>query len=137
MGAIVEVDAGGVVTGIMEGIDDLFTSDEEREMARLKMQQLLQKPHMMQALTNLEESKHTNWFVAGWRPALGWLCVFMLAYAWVGRDFVIICLSLAEQANTVKLLPVIDAQEILTLVLALLGLGGLRTYEKLTGKARG
>jgi hypothetical protein len=137
MGSVVEVDVGGVVTGVMDGLDNLFTSDAERDAARLKMQVELQKPHMMQAMANIHEAQHPNWFVAGWRPALGWLCVVLLAYAWIGRDFVIIGLSAAKATATITALPVIDAQEILTLVLALLGLGGLRTYEKMTGKARG
>jgi hypothetical protein len=136
MGGVVSVDVGGVVTGVMDGLDNLFTSDAERDAARLKMQVELQKPHMMQAMANIHEAQHPNWFVAGWRPALGWLCVVLLAYAWIGRDFVIIGLSAADATATIKALPVIEAQEILTLVLALLGLGGLRTYEKMKWKAR-
>jgi hypothetical protein len=136
MGALVNVDAGSVVTGLMDGFDSLFTSDEERENAKLKMHVLLQKPHMMQALTNLEEAKHTSWFVAGWRPALGWLCVMLLGYAWVGRDFIIIGLSLTGNPATIALLPVVASSEMMTLVLALLGLGGIRMNEKIKGKAR-
>ena len=135
--AIVNVDVGGVVDGVMSGLDNLFTSDEERDTARLKMQVELQKPHLMQAMTNIHEAQHPNWLVAGWRPSLGWLCVILLAYAWVGRDFIIIGLSLADQAETIKLLPTVNPSELMTLVISMLGLGGLRTYEKITGKARG
>ena len=137
MSSLVEVDAGAVINGLFKGIDGLFTSDEERAQAKLLMQIELQKPHMMQALTTLEEAKHPNWFIAGWRPALGWLTVVLLAYAWIGRDFIIIGLSLAEKASTIPMLPVVDTGQLLTLVMALLGLGGLRTYEKMNGKARG
>jgi len=135
--SVVNVDVGGVVDGVFKGLDSLFTSDDERETARLKMQVELQKPHMMQAIANIHEAQHPNWFVAGWRPALGWLCVFLLTYAFVGRDFVIIGLSLLDRQDVVPLLPAVNAGEIMTLVLALLGLGGLRTYEKMTGQARG
>jgi hypothetical protein len=137
MSALVNVDAGSVVEGLFKGIDGLFTSDEERAKAKLLMQVELQKPHMMQALTTLEEAKHPNWFVSGWRPALGWLSVLLLAYAWVGRDFITIGLSLAGEAATIPLLPIVDTAQLMTLVLALLGLGGLRTYEKMNGGARG
>ena len=78
--AAVNVDVGGVVDGLFKGLDSLFTSDEEREKARLAMQIELQKPHTMQALANIHEAQHPNWFVAGWRPALGWLCVGILGY---------------------------------------------------------
>ena len=134
---IVNVDVGGVVDGVMTGLDNLFTSDAERDTARLRMQVELQKPHLMQAMTNIHEAQHPNWLVAGWRPALGWLCVILLAYAWVGRDFIVICLSLSGQAETIELLPSVNPSELMTLVISMLGLGGLRTYEKLTGKARG
>ena len=135
--AIVNVDVGGVVDGLFKGLDGLFTSDEEKAKARLMMQVELQKPHMMQALTNLEEAKHPNWFVAGWRPALGWLCVLLLAYSWIGRDLIIIGLSAFDQADTIKDLPAVNPGELMTLVISMLGLGGLRTYEKITGNARG
>ena len=136
MGALVNVDAGNVINGLFKGIDGLFTSDEERDQAKLLMQVELQKPHMMQALTTLEESKHPNWWVSGWRPALGWLTVALLSYAWVGRDFIIIGLSVSGMGETIKLLPEVDTGELMTLVISLLGLGGLRTYEKMNGKAR-
>ena len=137
MSSLVEVDAGAVVNGLFKGIDSLFTSDEERAQAKLMMQVELQKPHMMQALTTLEEAKNPNWWVSGWRPALGWLSVFLLAYSWVGRDFIIIGLSMSEMDETIKLLPKVNPGELMTLVISLLGLGGLRTYEKMNGKARG
>ena len=91
---------------------------------------------MLQAVANIHEAQHPNWFVAGWRPALGWLCVLLLSYVWIGRDFIVIGLSLLNRKDIIPLLPKLEAGEILTLVLALLGLGGLRTYEKLSGKAR-
>jgi len=137
MSALVDIDAGAVVNGLFKGIDGLFTSDEERAQAKLLMQVELQKPHMMQAMTTLAEAKHPNWWVSGWRPALGWLCVLLLAYAWVGRDFIVIGLSLSGNVDTISMLPVVDSSELLTLVFALLGLGGLRTYEKMNGAARG
>jgi len=136
MTSVVEIDVGGVVKGFMSGFDDLFTSDEERSAAELKMTKLLSEPHMIQAMTNLKEAEHPSIFVSGWRPALGWLCVILLAYAWIGRDFIIIGLGIFNQMDIVKQLPGIDAGEIMTLVLALLGLGMTRTYEKIKGVSR-
>ncbi len=121
---------------IVGGLDSLFTSDEERAKGELLLTQELSKPHTMQALANIQEAKHPSVFVAGWRPALGWLCVFLLAYSYVGRDFIIIALGLFDQTKIIDKLPVIDSGEIMGLVFALLGLGATRAYEKVKGVAR-
>ena len=134
----VDVGVGEVVEGVFSGLDSLFTSDEERAKGRLVMQQTLQKPHIMQAMANIHEAKHPNWFVAGWRPAIGWLCAVALGYHWLLKDMIVIALVVSEtEKEVIELLPTIDSGEITGLLLALLGLGGLRTYEKITGKARG
>ena len=125
-----------IANSVATGLDELFTSDEERERARLLMMKELNQPHILQAMTNLEEAKHPSLFVAGWRPALGWLCVILLAYAWIGRDLMHLVLGLFNQTTIVKDLPVMDMGELMTLVLALLGLGATRTFEKINGVAR-
>lgn len=196
--------AASIADSVATGLDELFTSDEERLQARAKMESLLQKPHIIQAMTNLEEAKNPNLFVSGWRPALGWLCIFLLAYSWIGRDLIVIGLDMlqsdqiievaqlqqpAEAATATaqkidqlllestadkdilttqlaeardklaqagsafseaqdvalrsdtqvpleKQLPKLDSGAIISLVLALLGLGATRTYEKVNGVAR-
>jgi len=120
----------------MTGLDGLFTSDEERAKAELALNIQLQKPHILQAMANLEEAKHPSRFVSGWRPALGWLCIFILAWTWIVRDLVIIALMLAELPAVVDKLPVPDTSTVITLLLCLLGLGSARTVEKLQGVAR-
>ena len=134
---------GSLVGGVMSGLDDLFTSDEEREVLKnkrekmhIKLTEVLNQPHILQAMTNIEEAKHPSVFVSGWRPALGWLCVFCLGYAWIIRDAVIIAMGVFNHADLIEKMPVIDGGEMMTLVLALLGLGGIRSYEKIKGAAR-
>ena len=127
---------GGIAEGVMKGLDSLFTSDEERAKAELAITKELNQPHILQAMANIEEAKHPSVFVSGWRPALGWLCVVLLAYAWIGRDLIVIGLSVADMAAVVKDLPVIGTGELMTLVMSLLGLGATRMYEKTKGVAR-
>lgn len=136
--AIVNVDVGGVVDGLFKGLDNLFTSDEEREQAKLRLQVELQKPHMQQAMISLAEANHPNWFVAGWRPGIGWVCAMCLLYHWLLKDIAkMIMVSVGMDAEVIALLPKIDGTAITGLVMALLGMGGLRTYEKMQGRARG
>jgi len=125
-----------IADSVATGLDELFTSDEERERAKLLMMTELNKPHIMQAMITMEEAKNPNLFVAGWRPALGWLTVFLLAYAWVIRDLLIIALNIFDPSFDIKQLPDVDAAEMLTLVFALLGLGATRTYEKVKGVSK-
>ncbi len=126
----------GIAQALMGGLDGLFTSDEERAKAELSLNQQLQQPHILQALANIEEAKHSSVFVSGWRPALGWLCVLILAWSWIGRDLIIVGLMLAEKPEIVTQLPAVDTSTVITLLLCLLGLGSARTLEKLKGVAR-
>ena len=130
------VNIKGLSDSVMTGLDELFTSDEERLKAQLILNEHLSKPHILQAMANIEEAKHPSIFVSGWRPALGWSCVFLLNYAWIGRDILAISLSLSGNESAINYLPEIDTGELLTLVFALLGLGGVRTWEKIKGVAR-
>lgn len=115
---------------VMSGLDNLFTSDEEREAAKIKMIETMQKPHILQAMTNLEEAKHKSVFVAGWRPSIGWIASLGLAYHFLILPFASL---INAYAGLPQPLPSIDSGELMTLVLSLLGLGGLRTYEKQKG----
>jgi len=120
----------GIAGSVMEGLDDLFTSDEEKANATLKMTELLQKPHNLQAMANIEGAKHSSVFVAGWRPAIGWVCAIGLGYQFLILPFAgLINAYYALPAE----LPAIQAAELSTLVMSLLGLGGLRSYEKAKG----
>jgi len=141
---LVSPDISKISDSIFNGLDSLFTSDEEKKAAKLKMRELMQQPHILQAMANIEEAKHASVFVAGWRPGLGWLCVACLAWAWIIRDFFIMGLTIAgsyisdldQTKEIINMLPTINAQDLLTLTMALLGLGGLRTYEATKGVKR-
>lgn len=139
MAGIIDFDVGSLGEAVMGGLDDLFTSDEEREAAKLKMMELMAQPHLMQAAANIESAKSTNWFVAGGRPSLLWVCAIALFYNWLIKDMIVIGIVSfnANAAEIVPLLPSIDGAEVTGLVTALLGLGALRTWEKTKGVHRG
>jgi len=138
MAGIVNFDVGSLAGSVMDGLDGLFTSDEEREAAALKIQTLMAQPHMMQAQANIEAAKNTNWFVAGGRPSLLWVCAIALFYNWLIKDMIVIGIVTFSNnaAEIVPLLPSIDGAEVTGLVTALLGLGALRTWEKTKGVHR-
>lgn len=124
---------GSIVAGLAGGLDELFTSDEERDAAKLKLQTLMQQPHILQAVANIEGAKHRSIFVAGWRPAIGWVAALGLGYQYLVLPFAgLINAYLKLPAE----LPDLESDQLMTLVLALLGLGGMRTFEKFKGVSK-
>lgn len=124
----------GLTGGIMDGLDKLFTSDEEREKAKLELTKVLQQPHILQAMTNIEEAKHKSVFVAGWRPAVGWVAVTGLGYHFLVFPFAGLITRFIDP--TITLPEMGSAGELMTLVMSLLGLGAMRSYEKSQGVSR-
>jgi len=89
--------------------------------------------NLAQAETNKIEAAHRSVWVAGWRPALGW--VSALSFAWIFLLAPITQWVLLLMGNTV-VLPVLQSDILLELTFALLGLAGLRTYEKQKGLSK-
>lgn len=75
-----------------------------------------------------------TWFDRGWRPSAGWICVSGLGYAFILRPLLPWVLKVCGVTG-VPDLPAIDVMELLVLLGGMLGLGGLRTKERLAGKA--
>jgi hypothetical protein len=144
--------SGGIITSAVTGLagslvgalDDLFTSDEERAAARLRLEQQLMQPQVIQAMTTLKEAEHASVFVAGWRPGLGWVAVAGLAWEFLVRPLLASGLTVASLwgVDPTRLiqaaadLPHLDAEQLMALVAVLLGVAGYRTFEKAKGVAR-
>lgn len=86
---------------------------------------------------NILDSQSGSIFKGGWRPALGWVCVFGLGYTFLLRPLLpwtIQVIALIVGATIIiPEMPALDVKELISLVLALLGFGGFRMYEKLKG----
>lgn len=121
------------VSAIGSAFDKIFTSDEERAEANLLLNKLRQKPHILQAEINKIEAAHRSIFVAGWRPFIGWVCGVGFLWAFLGHPLFEWCVVLTGSDITA---PHLMTDSLLELVLAMLGLGGLRTAEKLSGRAK-
>ena len=76
---------------------------------------------------NKVEAKHNSMFVAGWRPACGWVCVLGMAGNFLVIPFANMTLNLLETGVEV---PMIDLATMLPVLMGMLGLGGLRSFEK-------
>jgi len=125
---------GDVIEAVGKVADSLFTSDDERLTHGEMMERLRQRPHLAQAAITRQEAAHRSVWVAGWRPAIGWTCAASLAYHFIVHP--VLAWALAITDPTVPVPPDIDVAPLMTLVLAMLGLGGMRTVEKARGLTR-
>lgn len=75
------------------------------------------------------EAQSASFLVAGWRPIVGWICAFGVAYAFLFQPMA----AWLSTGVHIPAPPVIDVGTLLTLLFAMLGLGGLRTFEKTKG----
>lgn len=130
IGGILGDSAGGLIDGVAGAIDRFVETDEEEKAAKLLVEKMRQEPHKWQAEINKVEASHRSIFVAGWRPFIGWVCGLGLCWTFLGEP--IIGMVASVQGTTV-VLPEIRTGELVPLVFALLGLGGMRTWEKKQG----
>tara|TARA_R110002074_G_scaffold333074_1_gene503337 strand:- start:25 stop:396 length:372 start_codon:yes stop_codon:yes gene_type:complete len=118
-----------VVANIIDkvaGHVDKFTLDKEEQA------QLIQEINKAQIEVNKIEAGQSNLFVSGWRPFVGWTCGVALCYHFVLQPFLMfVMLSIGNPIE----LPVFQMETLTTVLMGMLGLGGLRTYEKVKRSA--
>ena len=110
-------------------LDALFTSDDERLDKALIKQRLSQQPALAQAEITKVQAQHRSVFVAGARPFLMWVCGLGFLFAFVINP---ILEWIVPEVGA----PVLPLEVMMELTLAMLGLAGLRTVEKLQGKSK-
>jgi len=137
---------GGIVETVGKVADDLFTSDEERLKAQLESDKIGLEAAKVDAdlikgqqEINKEEAKHASIFVAGWRPAIGWVGVTALAYQYVVYPLMTWAWAAAQAqgwAGNVKPPPLLDVEALMVLLTGILGIASARTFEKVRGVAK-
>jgi phenylpyruvate tautomerase PptA (4-oxalocrotonate tautomerase family) len=80
---------------------------------------------------NKEEAKSRNIFIAGWRPFVGWTCGLALFWHFLGLPVTLFITGWFDLQHPP--LPEFDMQSLMTVLLGMLGLGGMRTFEKFKG----
>jgi hypothetical protein len=86
--------------------------------------------NLAQAEINKTEAAHRSVFVAGWRPMIGWSCAIGIFWLFVGHPLFVYFDALDGVVSPV---PTIDHDILLELTFAMLGMAGLRSWEKLKG----
>ena len=134
-------------------IRSAITGDMKPE-TKARLEELAQKAtntsNEGQQVLNAIEAQSSNIFIAGWRPAIGWVCVIALFMYYVVRTTVQLSVWVFQVYHSVQLAiskgtlltleiipaPNMDISDIIGLVMALLGMAGMRSYEKNKGVAR-
>lgn len=145
---------GDVVEKVGDAVHKNFTTDKERmaldneakkaeQEYNLSLAKLDEELAQGQNSVNIEEAKNPHLFVAGWRPFIGWLCGVILGVMYLPKCIVLTTFwslkayrSLHGDHTPMPDLPEfpdLGSGEIMGLVASMLGLGGLRTWEKVKG----
>lgn len=125
----------GPVTGLL---DKFIEDKDQKNQIAHQIATLAEKQAHEQVMGQLEvnrsEATHRSVFVAGWRPFIGWVCGVALAYHFVFAPLILF--GAAFSGAEIPELPTFDMDSLMTVLLGMLGLGGLRTFEKSKGLAR-
>ncbi len=127
-----------ILPALTDVIGRFLPEDKEAraEAERQIEQQLathLAKIDLAQLDINKQEASHRSIFVAGWRPFIGWTCGLALAWTYVGVP--ILQFILAQTGHLIDL-PSLDMSQMMPVLMGMLGLGGLRTFEKFKGVSK-
>lgn len=130
-----------ILSGIFELgkglIDRFFPDPEKKAAAQLELLKMQQSGELAELAANTDlakgqldvnkvEAASQNMFVSGWRPCIGWICGISLAFTFVARPLLV---------GFGVDVPALDMGDLLTILVGMLGLGGMRTYEKQKGVA--
>jgi len=133
-----------ILNPIIGKVLDFIPNPVEREKAKLEFElkvqeneteilKLFMQSDTVQAEINKAEATNNNIFVSGWRPFIGWVCGSAFAWAFFLEPIVLFGFSAAGHPLTG--LPKFDLITMSSVLLGMLGLGGMRTFEKFKGVA--
>lgn len=124
-------------------LDKFFPDPTQRDAAKLQLLQMQQNGELAQLTAetdiakaqigvNQVEAQNPSLFISGWRSFIGWVCGAAFAYHFILQPLLAFGFSAAGHKVD---LPVFDMGTLSTVLMGMLGLGGLRTYEKSKGVA--
>ena len=116
------------IIGVAGKVLDKFVEDKDlKTKLDFELRKAYSDANLAQIDVNKEQAKHPSIFIAGARPSIMWICAFGLGWQFVFLPVAIWYMTITGQA---VVLPDIETEGLMSLTLALLGLGGMRTFEK-------
>jgi hypothetical protein len=118
-------------------IDRVWPDPAQAAAAKLQLLQLQQTGELAQITGQLDinkaEAANESSFVAGWRPFIGWVCGMGCAWNWIGLPAAKFALSIAGHPVNMS---AADLSEMMPVLLGMLGLGGLHSFERVKGVSK-
>ena len=122
------------VVGVVDNVLDKFVEDKDlRAKLDHELKTQVQHANLAQIEVNKAQASHPSIFVAGARPAIMWICAFGLGWQFVFQPVCAWAMTIWAPALPI---PIIPTEGLMTLTLSLLGLGGMRSFEKSKGIQR-
>ena len=119
-------------------LDKVIPDNVSKEVAKKELEKALvdnaNSINLETIKTNQIEAAHKNVWVSGWRPAIGWSCSLGVGWLFIGHPIATWIAMLTGYSDMV--MPTIPTDILLELTFAMLGMAGLRTFEKLKGVAK-
>ena len=120
-----------IVGNLISGLLDCLSGDKKAQAEQaLKLLEMAQTEAQAQSEINKAEAASGSIFVGGWRPFIGWVCGAALAFQYIVRPFWIWAIAVWWPNSPIP--PGLDSN-LWELMLGMLGLGGLRSFEKVRG----
>ncbi len=128
--------SGGLVDSVGKIVDDLHVSEEEKQQAKAKLIELENQVKLKQMDINLADAQSKAGGISGmlqrsWRPLIGMSCALAIFWEFVLSKFILFICGLFQYE--VVNIPELDMGTLMPLVMSLLGMGALRTFEKTRG----
>lgn len=135
---------GGIIDTVGRIADNLITTDKERLDAQIELEKIGIESQKIDAgllsgqqEINKVEAASQSVFVAGWRPAVGWVCVAALAYQFLAYPALVWAWAAMQAAGWVPIgltnPPMLETDSLYVVLFGLLGIGGMRSFEKSKG----
>ena len=124
---------GPIVNKFVDRIPDGNERARAKESLERELVEAANSAMLAQTEINAVEAQHKSIFVAGWRPVIGWVCGVGIAWSMVVQP--VAQWAMIAWGDGTEL-PTIDTSYLMELVTAMLGMSGLRTFEKMRGVAR-
>lgn len=122
-------------------LDRLLPDKTANDAAKAQLVTLLATGELQTAVAQLEvdktEAASGSLFVAGWRPFVGWVCGAAFAYAFLFQPLIIMIAVLRHSNFDKNLLPALDLGTMMPVLLGMLGLGAMRSWDKVSGNGNG
>ena len=137
---------GDAVTAGLQIIDKFIPDPKAKADAIFKLKTLEQQGDMAslnafvtemtgQVEINKIEAASSNLFKSGWRPFIGWVCGSAFAYKFIVQPFLLFLVALGQINIDISILPVLEWQELSAVLMGMLGLGSMRSFDRVKDKS--